>query len=238
MTAATWSPATFGENLNRLIRGRLLTASTVEVARREVVYGCMAGDRSIYLVDQGQVKAVAPSRDGKECLLGIYTVGDVFGELCLAGGTRTETMVAMTRAVMRRIPAAKVVATLDDAGLREEFVRYLACRLYEQQQLITDLVTADSEYRLAAILLHLARKLGKRDAHLLRIEERITQEELSGMVGTTRSRIGFFLKRFRNAGLVARARDCFLVVNEARLDDFIARGYSAPALPGRSVAAA
>ena len=63
MTAAAWSPATFGENLNRLIHSRLLAASTVEVARRDVVYGCMAGDRSIYLVDQGQVKAVAPSRE-------------------------------------------------------------------------------------------------------------------------------------------------------------------------------
>ena len=88
---------------------------------------------------------MAPSRDGKECLLGIYTVGDVFGELCLAGGTRTETMIAMTRAVMRRIPAAKVVATLDDVGLREEFVRYLACRLSEQQQLITDLRSPEKQ---------------------------------------------------------------------------------------------
>ena len=227
MIAAASLQAQLGENLLRLIRSRSLSASTVELARREAVYGCMGGDRSMYLVERGQVKAVAPSREGKECLLGIYTAGDVFGELCLLDGERMETMITMTPAVLRRIPAARIVAALDDAGLRGEFVRYLAYRLYEQQQLITDLVTADSEYRLAAVLLHLARKLGRRQAHLLRIEQRITQEELSGMVGTTRSRIGFFLKRFRAAGLVTRTRDCFLVVDEPRLADFMARGYSA-----------
>jgi CRP/FNR family transcriptional regulator, cyclic AMP receptor protein len=222
-------PTALGEHIARLIRTESLYASTIELARREVVYGCLDGARNIYLVERGQVKAVVPSREGKECLLGIYTVGDVFGELCLMGGERMETVTAMTAAVLRCISAPRVVAALADAGLREEFVRYLTLRLFEQQQLITDLVTADSEYRLAAILLHLGRKLGRRETHLLRVEERITQEELSGMVGTTRSRVGFFLKRFRNAGLISRTKDCFLVVHESRLSDFMARGYSSPA---------
>jgi CRP-like cAMP-binding protein len=225
MTTSTVPSASLGTNLARLIGGDSLCASTIKLERRDVVYGCLDGDRSMYLVEAGQLKAVAPSRDGKECLLGIYTAGDVFGELCLIDSERTETVTAMAPTLLRRISAARVVAALSDAGLREEFVRYLANRLFEQQQLITDLVTADSEYRLAAILLHLARKLGKRDAHLLRIDERITQEELSGMVGTTRSRVGFFLKRFRAAGLVSRAAGCFLVVNEPRLATFMAGGY-------------
>jgi CRP/FNR family cyclic AMP-dependent transcriptional regulator len=228
--------ASLGASLGRLIRTESLYASTIEVARREVVYGCLDEDRSMYLVERGQVKAVACSRDGKECLLGIYTTGEVFGELCLVGGDRLETVTAMAHTVLRRISATKLFAAMTDAGLREELVRYLAHRLFEQQQLITDLVTADSEYRLAATLLHLARKLGKRDANLLRIEERITQEELSGMVGTTRSRVGYFLKRFRNAGLVFRTQGCFLVVDEPRLDDFIARGYEVPAGAARGYA--
>lgn len=228
MTAATRTPAGLGDTLGRLIRAESLCASTIRLARREVAYGCLDGDRSMYLVEHGQVKTVTPSREGKECLLGIYTAGDVFGELCLVDGDRMEAVIAMTPSVLRRISAAKVLTALADVGLREEFVRYLAHRLFEQQQLIIDLVTADSEYRLAAILLHLARKHGRREAHLLRIEERITQEELSGMVGTTRSRVGFFLKRFRDAGLVAARKDCFLVVDETRLDDFMAHGHARP----------
>jgi CRP-like cAMP-binding protein len=225
MNADAGGWAGLGENLGRLVQSEALYSSVVEVRRREVVYGCLDGDRSIYLLERGQVKSVVPSRDGKECLLRIHSAGDLFGELCLIEGQRTETVIAMTCCVLRRISGTKVLAALSDAGLREEFVRYLAHRLLEQQQLITDLVTADSEYRLAAVLLHLARKLGRRDSQMLRIEERITHEELSGMVGTTRSRVGYFLKRFRDAGLVATAKDCFLVVHEARLCDFMARGY-------------
>lgn len=239
MAAATWLPAPasagLGANLRRLISAETLCPSDLELARRDVVYSCFDGDRSIYLVERGQLKAVTPSHDGKECLLGIYAVGDVFGEVCLFGAERTETVTAMTPALLRRISAVKLLAALTDVGLRDELVKYLAHRVYEQQQMIAHLVTADSEHRLAAILLHLARKLGKREADLLRIEERITQEELSGMVGTTRSRVGYFLKNFRHAGLVARCRGSFLIVNEPRLNDFVGRDS---ALPVRSAAPA
>ncbi|RKT17034.1 CRP-like cAMP-binding protein [Streptomyces sp. 1114.5] len=217
-------PDGLGTTLAQLIRCRALSASTIEVARRDVVYGSLDRDSSIYLVEKGQVKATVPSRDGKECLLDIYTVGDVFGELCLVADGRFETATAMTPTVLRRISAAKVLAALADAGLREEFVRYMARRLFEQQQSIMGLVTEDSEYRLAATLLHLGRKLGRREAQLLLIEEKITQEELAAMVGTTRSRVGLFLKRFRDAGLVGRARDCFLTVHEPRVQRFMADG--------------
>lgn len=222
----------FGANLSRMIHSEILCASTVEVARREVVYSCLDSDRSIYLVERGQVKACTPSREGKECLLGIYSAGEVFGELSLVGGARMETVTAMTPTLLRRIAAARVLTALSDAGLREELVRYLAGRLFEQQRLITDLVTTTSEYRLAAILLHLGRKLGRRRAQLLLIDARITQEELSGMVGTTRSRVGLFLKQFCDAGLIARPRGCFLAIDEPRLDDFVTHGRPDPRAGG------
>lgn len=217
--------ARLGETLAQLIRAQALTVTTVKVARREIVYGCLERDRSIYLIERGQVKAIVPSREGKECLLDIYSVGEVFGELCLVGESRTEMVSAMTPVVLHRIPAAQVVAAMEDAGLRDEMVRHMASRLFERQQLIAGLVTEDSEYRLAAVLLHLGQKLGRREEHLLRIQEKITQEELSAMVGTTRSRVGYFLKRFRDAGLVNRGRDCFMAIHEPRLQNFIAEGY-------------
>lgn len=210
-----------GTTLRRMIQEAALHASTLELTKHDVAYGCLDEDHSIYLVERGQLKAVTSTREGKECLLGIYTAGDVFGELCLLGRERLETVTAMTHTIVKRISSARIIAALANANLREEFVRYLTHRLFEQQQFITNLITADSEYRLATILVHLGRKIGTRDGHLLRIEERITQEELSAMVGTTRSRVGFFLKRFCQAGLVARTPDCFLVLNEPRLHNFL-----------------
>lgn len=197
------------------------SGSALRLPRHQTVYGLLDRDRSLYLIERGQVKAVATSRDGKECLLGIYTAGDVFGELSLVCGTRTEMVTTMTPTVLRRMPSSRALGALSDAESREEFIRRLVQRLLEQQRSIIDLVTADSEYRLAAVLLHLGRKLGQREGQLLRIQARITQEELSAMVGTTRSRVGYFLKRFQEAGLVLRSRDAFLVVHESRVCTFM-----------------
>jgi len=222
--SAHTAPVGLGDSLRQLIRAEPLCASTLELSKADTVYSCLESDRSIYLVEAGQVKAVVSSRDGKECLLDIYTAGDVFGESCLLVSRRVESATAMSDTVLRRISSTRVLAALADAGLREQFVKYLARRVFQQQQLITDLITADSEYRLAVTLLNLAHKLGQREGDRLRIEQRITQEELSGMVGTTRSRVGYFLKRFCHAGLVSRTKDCFLVVDERRLGEFIMRG--------------
>jgi CRP-like cAMP-binding protein len=221
MSIGSLATATPGESISQLIRQGSPCTSVIQLAKREVVYGCLERDRNIYVVERGLVKAVAPSRDGKECLLGIYSDGDVFGDLSLFGGVRLETVTAMTPTVLSRISSVQLLDALSDARLREEFIGYLARRLGEQQQLITDLVTTDSEYRLAAILLQLARRLGVRQGPLLRIEARITQEELSAMDGTTRSRIAYFLKRFHQAGLVARAKGSVLIVHEPRLDAFM-----------------
>jgi len=192
--------------------------------KRQAVYGSLDDDRSIYLIERGQVKAVATSPGGKECLIGIYAAGEVFGELAIICAQRTEMVTTMTPVVLRRMNAATALDALSDTDSRDEFIRRLAHRLFEQQRLIIDLVTTDSEHRLAAILLYLGHKLGQREGSLLRIESRITQEELSGMVGTTRSRVGYFLKRFVQANMVARNGSSSLILHEPRIREFIACG--------------
>ena len=76
-------------------------------------------------------------------------------------------------------------------------MRYLAVRIADQQQVIANLVTVDSEQRLGQTLLQLARTMGKKDPLGIRIELKISHEEFSEMVGTTRPRITFFMQRFR-----------------------------------------
>ena len=103
------------------------------------------------------------------------------------------------------------------------FVQYLAVRIADQQQIIANLVTVDSEQRLGKTLLDLARTIGKKDPRSIRIELRITHEELSEMVGTTRPRISVFMQHFRKLGLIELNAEHFLIVKEQKLTDYLAQ---------------
>jgi CRP/FNR family cyclic AMP-dependent transcriptional regulator len=98
-------------------------------------------------------------------------------------------------------------------------VQRLAVRIADQQQVIANLVTADSEQRLGKTLLQLARKLGKQDPRSIRIERKISHEELSEMVGATRPRISKFMQRFRVLGLIETSAERFLIIKEKKLTD-------------------
>jgi len=129
----------------------------------------------------------------------------------------------MESARLRRIPSSRFLTHLKDTLLHESFARYLVARIAEQQQIIANLMTAEIEYRLGDTLLMLALKLGKPDSRGIRIEHKITHEELSAMVGTTRPRISEFLKKFRSLGLVEISKERFLVVHKNMLADYLAQ---------------
>lgn len=187
----------------------------------DALYMCGAEDSNIYLIERGYVKILMLCRDGKECLLDICTQGDLVGESCLLRAERSETVIAMTPCVFRVLPRGQFLEIIFHNGLVEETLKYLASKLSEQQQIITQFVTADSEQRLAATLLRLARKLGRRHEGKLWIDEKITHEELAEIVGTTRSRVGYFLKRFRTERLIEPTSQSSLLVNEKLLDEYI-----------------
>jgi CRP-like cAMP-binding protein len=156
-------------------------------------------------------------------LLAIHGSGDIFGELCLAGlGARHESAVAMQQSTIKQIPCSQFFARLSRESLLEGFVRYLAVRVADQQQVIANLVMVDSEQRLGQTLLQLARTMGKKDPRSIRIELKISHEELSEMVGTTRPRISVFMQRFRNLGLIETNSDHFLIIKESRLSAYLA----------------
>jgi Crp-like helix-turn-helix protein/TonB-dependent receptor-like protein len=123
---------------------------------------------------------------------------------------------------LKQIPCSKFFARFGGDALFEGFVQYLAVRIADQQQIIANLVTVDSEQLLGKTLLQLARKLGKKDPRSIRIELKISHEELSEMVGTTRPRISMFMQRFRNLGLIEANENHFLVIKEKKLTDYLA----------------
>lgn len=222
MTRHTNEAGSFQEQLRRSMRNRNLHFDIIHVAKHENVYTLGDHAEVVYFIESGQIKLLQFSSEGKECLLSIHTEGDMFGELCLTdSNVRRETATAMEETTLRVIPCAAFFSHLGKNSLVEGFVRYLAVRIADQQQLIAQLIMVDSEHRLGEMLLSLARKLGKQDPRSKRIEQKITHEELSQMVGTTRPRVTEFMLKFRGLGLIAVSPEHFLIVNEKKLADYL-----------------
>lgn len=212
----------FRQQLRESFHKQPFDCRVVRVAKNGIVYTSGQQDESIYFIHTGRIKLLLPSPVNKECLLAIRTAGDLFGELCLAGRMRRlETAVAMEDTCLKRTSYRSFLTRLRNESLLEGLIQYLAVRLAEQQEVIVALATANSEQRLARTLIHLARILGMRDSRGTRIAQRISQEELAEMVGTTRTRIGIFLKRFRELGLIGLSEERCLVVDSGKLRAYL-----------------
>jgi CRP/FNR family transcriptional regulator, cyclic AMP receptor protein len=198
-------------------------SSAININKHTNVYTVGDERETVYFIETGQIKLVMLSAEGKECMLAIHGSGDIFGELCLSGlGGRLETATAMEDTCLKEIPCGKFLDRLTTDSLLEGFVKYLAVRIADQQQVIANLVTVDSEHRLGETLLQLARKFGKKDPRSIRIELRISHEELATMVGTTRPRISVFMQRFRNLGLIESSVEHYLIIKEKKLTAYLA----------------
>jgi len=214
----------FKEQMRDSLLRETMHSRSITFAKHENIYTCGDNDELVYFIESGQIKLLMLSPEGRECLLAIHASGDIFGELCLSGlGARLETATAMEETVLKQIPCPRFFARLSHDTLFEGFVQYLTVRIADQQQVIANLVTVDSEQRLGQTLLNLARTLGKKDPRSIRIELKITHEELSEMVGTTRPRISVFMQRFRNLGLIETNEDRFLIIKEKKLSAYLAQ---------------
>ncbi len=212
----------FKQQLRDSLLRETLNSRLIKVSENGIVYNIGQADDTIYFIDSGQIKLLMLSPQGKECMLAIYTPGDIFGELCLSGlSERLELAVAMEDSNLKKISRDSFFRRLSDDSLFKGFVQYLAVRLGDQQQVIANLVTVDSEHRLGETLLQIARKVGKKDPRSIRIELQITHEELSTMVGTTRPRISLFMQRFKNLGLIETSTGHQLIIKEHKLAEYL-----------------
>jgi CRP/FNR family cyclic AMP-dependent transcriptional regulator len=157
---------------------------------------------SICFVQQGKVKITVVSEQGKEAVVAILGANDFFGEGCLAGQRRRmATVTAMTDAVILHIEKAVVVSMLHkEPAFSELFMTHLLGRNIRVEADLVDQLFNSSEKRLARLLLLLANfgKEGKPEPILAKI----SQETLAEMIGTTRSRVSFFMNKFRKMGLI------------------------------------
>jgi len=213
----------FKERLRESMRRETQHSHSLHFDRQASVYRTGDPADGVYFIETGLIKLLVLAPGGRECLLAIHAPGDVFGELCLGGEdvVRQETATAMDDTTLKAIPCPEFLTRLSQDSLLEGFVHYLAERVTSQQEMIAHLVTVDSEHRLGETLLALAMSLGKADPRSRRIAVRITHEELSQMVGTTRPRITEFMNRLSALGLIEVTAERHLIVKEAKLRAYL-----------------
>ena len=157
---------------------------------------------SVFFIQSGKVKKTVVSEQGKEAVVALLGTGDFFGEGCLTGQSlRLATVSAMAKCVIVRITKAEITRVIhEEPAFAELFISHLLARNSRVEEDLVDQLFNSSEKRLARVLLLLA-NFGKEGAPEPVIAK-ISQETLAEMIGTTRSRVSFFMNRFRQLGLI------------------------------------
>jgi CRP/FNR family cyclic AMP-dependent transcriptional regulator len=182
---------------------RIETGKTTRAYRsKQVIFSQGDAGNAVFYVQSGKIKLTVVSTRGKEAVIGVLEEGSFFGEGCLAGQPlRMSTAIALEASSIVRVDKKTMVATLHrDPEFSELFIAYLLSRNVRIEEDLVDQLFNSSEKRLARILLLLAH-FGK-ESKPENVIPAVSQETLAAMVGTTRSRVSYFMNRFRKMGFI------------------------------------
>jgi CRP/FNR family transcriptional regulator, cyclic AMP receptor protein len=175
---------------------------SLTIAKRQCIFAQGDAADAVFYVQKGKVKLTVVSQIGKEATIGILDAGNFFGEGSLAGqALRMGSAAAMTECDILRIEKKAMMEALHrEHAFSDMFVAYLLARNIRYEEDLVDQLFNSSEKRLARVLLLLAH-FGKEGVPET-VVPKISQETLADMVGTTRSRVSFFMNRFRKLGFI------------------------------------
>jgi CRP/FNR family cyclic AMP-dependent transcriptional regulator len=193
--ARSFDPAAF---LTRIETGK----TTREYRDKQVVFSQGDAADAVFFVHGGKVQLTVLSTRGKEAVIGVMEPGSFFGEGCLAAQPlRMSTAVAVQASSIVRVGRETMIRVLhQEPAFAELFIAYLLSRNVRMEEDLVDQLFNSSEKRLARILLLLAH-FGK-EPRPETIIAKVSQETLAAMVGTTRSRVSYFMNRFRKLGFI------------------------------------
>jgi len=179
-------------------RGRTLA----DYAKNQQIFLQGAPADAIFYIQKGKIKLTVVSNEGKEAVVAILGAGDFFGEGCLAGQSlRMASATTMLECSILRIEKAATIRLLhEQPAFSELLLHHMLSRNIRVEEDLVDQLFNSSEKRLARVLLLLA-NFGKEGEPSLVIPK-ISQETLAEIVGTTRSRVSFFMNRFRKLGFI------------------------------------
>ena len=179
-----------------------MARKVAEFRRNESIYTQGEAANSVMYVQRGGVKFSVVNGSGREAVVAMFGPSDFFGEGCMAGQTvRMGTATAITPTTLLVIEKDELLRVLHaEHELSDHFIRYMLAHNIQVEEDLIDQLFNSSEKRLARTLLLLAR-YGKQDQPD-RILPKVSQETLAGMIGTTRSRVNFFMNKFRKLGFI------------------------------------
>jgi CRP/FNR family cyclic AMP-dependent transcriptional regulator len=194
-----------------------IAKTIIEYRRGESIFTQGDTCKDVMYIQSGGVKLSVLSKNGREAVVAMLGPGEFFGEGCLAGqGVRMGSASAITPSVIMGVRKEKMVQLLHSQhAMSDRFIAHMLARNARIEEDLIDQLFNSSEKRLARTLLLLAR-YGKQDKPT-RIVPRISQETLAEMVGTTRSRVNFFLNKFKRLGFIDYDGDVPLKVNSSLL---------------------
>lgn len=174
----------------------------VDYSKNQVVFSQAERSDAIFYIQKGKVKLTVVSKRGKEAVIALLGEGDFFGEGCLAGQPlRMATAVSLSNCSILKLEKAGVVRLLrEEPAFSEMFVAHLLSRNIKIEEDLVDQLFNSSEKRLARVLLLLA-NFGK-EGRPEEVIPKMSQETLAEIIGTTRSRVSFFMNRFRKLGFI------------------------------------
>jgi CRP/FNR family transcriptional regulator, cyclic AMP receptor protein len=176
--------------------------TVTEYQKDQIVFAQGDSAEAVFYLQKGRVKITVVSEQGKQAVVGIVGTGHFFGEGCLNGHPlRPTTATAATECLITRITKAAMIATMhEEPAFSELFRTYLLSRNSRMEEDLIDQLFNSSEKRLARLLLLLA-NFGK-DGRAEPVIGKYSQETLAEMIGTTRSRVSFFMNKFRKLGYI------------------------------------
>ena len=194
-----------------------VSKSLVEFSRGETIF--TQGDvcRHVMYIQSGGVKLSVLSKNGREAVVAMLGPSDFFGEGCLAGQPlRMGSATAITPTVVLMVAKEQMAKLLHtEHGMSDRFISHMLSRNLRIEEDLIDQLFNSSEKRLARALLLLAR-YGTQDKPA-RVVPRISQETLAEMIGTTRSRVNFFLNKFKKLGFIEYDGELPLKINSSLL---------------------
>jgi CRP/FNR family cyclic AMP-dependent transcriptional regulator len=176
--------------------------TNVKFGAHDIVFSQGDAANAVYYLQRGKAKITVTSKGGKEAVLAIIGAGDFFGEGCLNGQLRRiSTITAMTECAIMRLEKSAMIRVLHaEPKFADLFISHLLHRNSRVEEDLVDQLFNSSEKRLARTLLLLA-NFGK-DSRPEPVIAKISQETLAEMIGTTRSRVSFFMNKFRRLGFI------------------------------------
>jgi CRP/FNR family transcriptional regulator, cyclic AMP receptor protein len=190
-------------DLHGFLESAGLSRTVVKYAKAAVVFSQGDPAAQVMYIQHGTVKLSVLSKTGKEAIVALLSAGDFFGEGCLAGQSkRMATATAMSATTVLVVEKPHMVQMLhEEPALSDRFLIHMLARNIRIEEDLVDQLFNSSEKRLARTLLLMAR-YGKEDTTPQHVLHNLSQETLAEMVGTTRSRVNYFMNKFRDLGFI------------------------------------